>query len=129
MTSESAQVAEALLLHLHYSINWDEGEWISAERWRYWDRILPGRIRTAAYRAESLDGLWSQLRERLPVVPVKEERRLEVANLLRHQDQDAVIDLLKTELPALLLRVQIISNAVGEARDLAGSTSRRRGRA
>lgn len=133
LTSKSAQVAEALLLHLHYSINWDDGEWISDERWRYWDRILPGRVRTAAYRAESLDGFWSQLRERLPVVPIKEERRLEVANLLRHQDPDAVIDLLKTALPALLLRVQIISNAVGEARSsrtsTTTSTSRRRGRA
>jgi hypothetical protein len=56
VAAQAADTAERLLLLLHYSIDWDKS-WVAEEKYRktYWDEILPGRIRRAAYRSATLD--------------------------------------------------------------------------
>ena len=54
-------IAERLLLLLHYGIDW-ETSWVADLKYRktYWDEQLPGRVRRAAYRADTLDRWWSR---------------------------------------------------------------------
>lgn len=118
LTLASSSVAEALLLHLHYAVDFSDDSWIAGHLHRYWNEILPGRVRNAAYRSSTLDRFWSltTTTSALPIRPLPEERRLEVASLLRAPAPAAVIAVLRFELPALILRVQIIADAVGRAR-------------
>ena len=112
-----ADTAERLLLLLHYSIDW-ETSWVAEPRYRktYWDELLPGRVRRAAYRAETLDRWWSDVSGQLGApAPRQRDRRLELATLLR-QPPLPVIAILRGSLPALLLRVRIIAEAVAEHR-------------
>lgn len=115
-----ADTAERLLLLLHYSIDW-ERSWLADPRYRktYWDELLPGRVRRAAYRADTLDRWWSDVSIQLEVcAPRQRDRRLELAMLLR-QPSLPVIAVLRDSLPALLLRVRIIAEAVAEQRKAA----------
>lgn len=115
--SGPSDTAERLLLLLHYAIDWDNS-WVAEARYRktYWDELLPGRVRRAAYRATTLDQWWSQVSVQLGApAPRHSDRRRELATLLR-EPPIPVIDLLRTELPALILRVRIIAEAVAEQR-------------
>lgn len=129
LTDDAAACAEALLLHLHYSVNFDDSEWLAARALhRYWDSVLPGRVRTAAFRSTTLDSFWSRLRTSdLPLLPITDDRRLEVATLLRFQPASRVIAALKDTYPALLLRVQIIATAEAERRDAEKAAAKRAG--
>ncbi|SKT84855.1 hypothetical protein [Mycobacteroides abscessus] len=111
--SGPTDTAERLLLLLHYAIDWKTG-WLAEPRYRktYWDEILPGRARRAAYRADTLDRWWSDVSTRLGATsPHQPDRRNELAELLREPPLP-VITLLQRNLPALLLRVRIIAEAV-----------------
>ena len=115
-----ADTAERLLLLLHYSIDWDTS-WVSDPRYRktYWDEQLPGRVRRAAYRADTLDRWWSDVSGQLGApAPRQRDRRLELAMLLREPPLP-VLAVLRDSLPALLLRVRIIAEAVAEQRKAA----------
>lgn len=129
LTDEAAACAEALLLHLHYSVNFDDSEWLAARALhRYWDSVLPGRVRTAAFRSTTLDSFWSRLRTSdLPLLPITDDRRLEVATLLRFEPAARVIATLKDTYPALLLRVQIIASAEAERRNAEMAAAKRAG--
>lgn len=112
--------AERLLLLLHYGIDW-ETSWLADPRYRktYWDEQLPGRVRRAAYRADTLDRWWSDVSTQLGApAPRQRDRRLELATLLREPPLP-VITFLRDTLPALLLRVRIIAEAVAEQRKAA----------
>jgi hypothetical protein len=107
-----ADTAERLLLLLHYSIDWDTS-WVAEPRYRitYWDKQLPGRVRRAAYRADTLDRWWSGVSTMLGApAPRQPERRMELASLLR-QPPLPVIAAFSEDLPARILRVRIISEA------------------
>lgn len=113
----AADTAERLLLLLHYSIDWDNS-WVGELRYRkrYWDEILPSRVRRAAYRASSLEHWWSEVSVRLDALaPRQPERRLELACLLRHPFLPVIAEL-RDNLPALVMRVHIIAEAVKAAR-------------
>jgi hypothetical protein len=114
----ATDTAERLLLLLHYSIDWDTS-WVAEEKYRktYWDEILPGRVRRAAYRSATLDQWWSSpaLQHLGLVAPRYADRRLELAKLLREPPLP-VLNALHTSLPALLLRVRIIAEAVAAER-------------
>jgi hypothetical protein len=113
-------IAERLLLLLHYGIDW-ETSWVADPKYRktYWDEQLPGRVRRAAYRADTLDRWWSEVSVQLGApAPRQRERRIELATLLR-QPPLPVIAALRDTLPALLLRVRIIAEAVAEQRKAA----------
>lgn len=127
LTTPAAATAEALLLHIHYAINWDEStSWIAANRHVYWEKTLPGRVRTAASRARNLDDFWSIATQRLGLNITNRERRAEVGQLLRADDPRAVRTTIRRELPALIMRVQIITTAVGDARP--ATVERRQGK-
>jgi hypothetical protein len=108
-------VAQRLLLLLHFSIDWDNS-WVRDYRKTYWDEQLPGRVRRAAYRAETLDQWWSDVSIALEAsAPRQRDRRLELAALLR-EPALPVLALLRDSLPALVLRVRIIAEAVADQR-------------
>lgn len=116
-TAPPTDTAERLLLLLHYSIDW-ETSWVAEPRYRktYWDKQLPGRVRRAAYRAETLDQWWSAVSTMLGApAPRQPERRMELATLLR-QPPLPVIAAFRDSLPALILRVRIIAEAVARQR-------------
>lgn len=113
-------IAERLLLLLHYGIDW-ETSWVADPRYRktYWDELLTGRVRRAAYRADTLDRWWSDVSGQLGApAPRQRDRRLELATLLREPPLP-VIAVLRDSLPALLLRVRIIAEAVADQRKAA----------
>lgn len=112
-----ADTAERLLLLLHYAIDWDTS-WVADPKYRktYWDELLPGRVRRAAYRAQTLDYWWSEVSTMLgATAPRQRDRRIELATLLREPSLP-VIAQLRDSLPALLLRVRIIAEAVADQR-------------
>lgn len=116
-TSPASDIAERLLLLLHYSIDW-ENSWVADKRYlkRYWDEILPGRVRRAAYLATTLNHWWSEVSTALEApMPRYEDRRLELATLLG-QPPLPVITELQDNLPGLILRVRIIADAVSQQR-------------
>lgn len=113
----AADTAERLLLLLHYSIDWDTS-WVAEEKHRktYWDEALPGRVRRAAYRSGTLDEWWSAVSTWLgAATPRYPDRRRELAALLR-EPPVPVLNAMQTSLPALLLRVRIIAEAVSAER-------------
>lgn len=114
----AADTAERLLLLVHYSIDWDNS-WVGEpkHRKRYWDEILPTRVRQAAYRSATLDEWWSStaLSDLGVIAPRQSDRRRELAELLR-QPPLPVLDVMITSLPALVLRVHIIADAVAAKR-------------
>jgi hypothetical protein len=118
VAERAADTAERLLLLVHYSIDWDTS-WVAEEKYRktYWDEILPGRVRRAAYRSATLDEWWSSpaLQHLGLVAPRYADRRLELVELLREPPLP-VLNALHTSLPALLLRVRIIAEAVAAER-------------
>jgi hypothetical protein len=118
--AQASDTAERLLLLLHYSIDW-EHSWVADPKYRktYWDEILPGRVRRAAYRSATLDEWWSAVSTWLDApAPRYPDRRIELADLLREPPLP-VLNALHTSLPALLLRVRIIAEAVAAAREAA----------
>ncbi|MFA5712362.1 hypothetical protein [Mycolicibacterium sp.] len=113
--SGAADTAERLLLLLHYAIDWESG-WVADYRKTYWDEQLPGRVRRAAMRAASLDQWWSEASRLLDAsMPRQPERRVELAVLLREPPLEVITELCEN-LPALLLRVRIIAEAVAAQR-------------
>ncbi|OLT46652.1 hypothetical protein BJF87_22285 [Gordonia sp. CNJ-863] len=113
LTEPAAITAERLLLLVHYNLDWDS--WIGEHRRRYWDELLPSRVRTATYRADTLPAWWSLLAQALPIVVTDKARRLEVAQLLA-EPSAPVLAILREQLPALVLRVRIIAETVAEHR-------------
>ncbi|OBK38563.1 hypothetical protein A5658_03320 [Mycobacterium sp. 1245111.1] len=111
----AADTAERLLLLLHYSIDW-QNSWVADRRKTYWDNEFPSHVRGAANSNDSLDGWWSNASRRLTALaPRQADRRLELAILLR-EPAEPVITMLLDRLPALVLRVRIIAEAVAAAR-------------
>lgn len=110
----AAATAEALLLALHYSVNFDG--WIGHRRQVYWDKILPSRIRRSTYRTNTLDWWWSDVCASLDAEPGSRALRRDVAELLRAPDAREVMDILRREHVALVLRVRLIADAVRESK-------------
>lgn len=107
----AADTAERLLLLLHYAIDW-QNSWVRDRLKTYWDVEFVNYVRVAAVRNDTLDGWWSDAKRYLEAVsPSQPDRRLELAQLLR-EPPDQVLAVLLDKLPALTLRVQIITEAV-----------------
>lgn len=109
-----AGTAERLLLLLHYGVDWQAG-WVTRYRSRYWDSILSDRVIVATYRAGTLRRWWSDVATELGAEPRSAEERREVEALLR-EDPLPVLECLRHETEALLLRTRITAEAVRSRR-------------
>lgn len=109
-----AGVAERLLLLIHYGIDWSNG-WVGNHRTTYWDRLLPDRVIAATYRAGVLRRWWRDVAQELGSAPRSATERAELEQLLR-ADSLEVLEVLRFETEALLLRVRIVADAVRAAR-------------
>ena len=107
-------VAERLLLLLHYSVDFDS--WVGSYIKRYWSDLLPDRVIVATYRAGTLHQWWDDVAAEFNADPRGREERLELAQLLAHPEPQAVLEHLRVETTALLLRTRITADAVRSTR-------------
>lgn len=110
----AAGTAERLLLLVHYGIDWSEG-WVTGHRRTYWDRLLPDRVITATYRAGNLRRWWREVTHELGSAPRNQPERTELEHHLRAEPAP-VLEVMRFETEALLLRVRIITDAVRATR-------------
>ncbi|SED97520.1 hypothetical protein [Rhodococcus koreensis] len=123
LADPAAQVAERLVLLLHYGIDWSENNWVAARRGDYWDNLLPTRIRLATYNSINLHQWWTASAARLGSSPRTDEQRAELATLLTMEARP-VLQVMRDQTTALTLRTRIVADAVrasrtGDARGLA----------
>lgn len=109
-----AGVAERLLLLIHYGIDWSEG-WVTSRRTTYWDKLLPDRVIASTYRAGQLRRWWNDVAQELGSTPRNAAERAELEQLLR-AESTPVLETLRFETEALLLRVRIVADAVRATR-------------
>ena len=107
-------VAERLLLLLHYSVDFDS--WVGSYVQRYWSDLLPDRVILATYRSGTLHRWWDDVSAELNADPRGRDERLELAQLLAHPEPHVVLDHLRSETTALLLRTRIVADAVRSTR-------------
>lgn len=112
----AAGVAERLLLHVHYGLDWTKG-WVGRYRERYWSDLLPDRVIVATYRAGTLSRWWSDVAGELEVAPRTSAARREVAQLLGCGWDEDVLELLRVEIEALILRTRITAESVRQRRE------------
>lgn len=108
-----AGVAERLLLLVHYGIDWDG--WVSRYRKTYWDKLLPDRVICATYRTDNLRRWWRDVADDLGSSPRTAAERAELEQLLRAEPLP-VLQVLRFETEALLLRTRIVTDAVRQTR-------------
>ncbi len=106
--------AERLLLLIHYGIDWSGG-WVTRYRKTYWDGLLPDRVICATYRAANLRRWWRDVADELGSRPRTPAERAELEELLR-ADPLPVLEVLRWETEALLLRTRIVADAVRQSR-------------
>lgn len=109
-----AGVAERLLLLVHYGVDW-QGGWVGRYRTTYWNTLLPDRVICATYRAPNLRWWWRDVADELRSQPRSAAEREELEALLR-ADPVPVLEVLRFETEALLLRVRIVTEAVRATR-------------
>ena len=110
-----SQVAERLILLLHYGIDWSDRNWIADYIGDYWDNLLPTRIRGATYASSSLHQWWTTAATKLGSTPRNEAQRRELAVLLT-TDPLPVLQVMRDQNTALTLRTRIVAEAVRERR-------------
>lgn len=109
-----AGTAERLLILVHYGIDWSTG-WVGEYRAKYWATLLPDRIICATYRAQNLRRWWRDVADDLGSAPRTPDERTELEELLRVEPLP-VLEVLRYETEALLLRTRIVADAVRQAR-------------
>lgn len=114
-----AGTAERLLLLVHYGIDWSGG-WVAQYRKTYWTSLLPDRVIVATYRAGNLRRWWRDVADDLGSVPRTAAERVELEQLLRAEALP-VLEVLRWETEALLVRTRIVTDAVRASRLEAGA--------
>lgn len=117
----AAGIAERLLLLVHYGIDWQDG-WVTGYRRTYWDKVLPDRVITATYRAANLRRWWRDVAAELGSRPRNAHERAELERLLR-VDPLPVLEILRAETEALILRTRIVTDSVRAAREPTSAAS------
>lgn len=111
---EGAQgTAERLVLLVHRGVDWDV--WGGARRVRYWD-ALADRVRAATYAGPSLADWWQAVSAQISSAPQSAPERAEMAALLATAEPRAVLVVLRSHAPALVLRTRVLSEARSVAR-------------
>ncbi|WP_043827343.1 hypothetical protein [Rhodococcus opacus] len=118
----AAQVAERLVLLLHYGVDWSENNWVASRRGDYWDTLLPTRIRLATYNSVNLHQWWTASAARLGSSPRTDEQRSELAMVLTSEPRP-VLQVMRDQTTALTLRTRIVADAVRAARTEQGLAS------
>lgn len=108
-----AATAEALLLLVHYGIDWDS--WVGDHRATYWERVLPERVVAAALRSRDLRAWWTLLSRDLHTSPRNPAQRRELEQLLS-QPPRPVLAVLRSQSEGLLVRTRLVADAVREQR-------------
>lgn len=103
-----------MLLLIHYGVDWSSG-WVGEYRAAYWDRLLPDRIICATFRTPNLRRWWREVAAELESRPRSAAERDELEMLLRAEPAP-VLEVLRLETEALLLRTRIVTEAVRAAR-------------
>lgn len=109
-----AGVSERLLLLVHYGIDWSGG-WVTRYRSTYWECLLPDRVICATYRSGTLRRWWRDVADDLGSQPRTTAERGELEQLLR-ADSLPVLEVLRFETEALLLRTRIVADTVRQTR-------------
>lgn len=109
----AAGTAERLLLLLHYGVDWSS--WVGRHRATYWDGLLPNRVLAATYRTTNLRAWWAEVSAALESGPRSAAERSELAALMTC-DPIPVLEALRTETAALVLRVRIVAEHVRAGR-------------
>lgn len=109
-----AGTAERLLLLIHYGVDWSNG-WVGRYRATYWECVLPDRVICATYRAPNLRRWWRDVADDLGSRPRSTAERAELEALLR-ADSMPVLEVLRYEADALLLRTRIVTESVRAGR-------------
>ncbi|QHE73550.1 hypothetical protein [Rhodococcus sp. WAY2] len=122
LTDPAAQVAERVVLLLHYGIDWSDSNWVAARRGDYWDNLLPTRVRLATYNSINLHQWWTASAARLGSAPRTDEQRSELATLLTSEARP-VLQVMRDQTTALTLRTRIVADAVRAARTEHGLAS------
>ncbi|WP_241032090.1 hypothetical protein [Rhodococcus pseudokoreensis] len=111
LADPAAQLAERLVLLLHYGIDWSENNWVAARRGDYWDNSLPTRVRLATYNSINLHQWWTASAARLGSAPRTDEQRSELAMLLTSEARP-VLQVMRDQTTALTLLARIVADAV-----------------
>ncbi len=115
----ATDVAERLLLLLHYGIDW-RGGWLTSYRDSYWSGSKPGkledRVFAAAMTCPDLPTWWTRICADLGSGPSSGAQRLETLRLIRSDLGPEVMHLLRTTISDLLLFVRAVTDAVRAAR-------------
>lgn len=114
--------AERLLLLVHYGIDWPNS-WVGRYRATYWTTLFPDRVLKATYRCNTLGKWWSQVTTDLDSSPRDHEERREAAALLQAEPRP-VLQLVRDQTQALMLRVRLVTDAVRDQRSTAGQGGR-----
>lgn len=116
-----AGTAERLLLLVHYGVDWSGG-WVAEYRKTYWSSLMPDRVIIATYRADTLRRWWRDVADDLGSEPRNAAERGELEKLLRAEALP-VLEVLRWETEALLLRTRIVADAVRAVRVEAGAVA------
>jgi hypothetical protein len=115
MTTPHDNTALDLVRALHRNMDWDV--WGGRRRVRYWD-ALEEAIRAACYRGRTLGAWWEAASLAMGAsFPGRAEWRAELAGLLDHPDQRAVLKALRTRAGVLVLRLRVESDDRKTARE------------
>jgi len=108
------RTAEVLTAMAHRCADWDV--WGGPRAIRYWD-ALTSRVRQACYAGPRLSLWWERLTVQMSLTPPprKADRAL-LASLLAGGGDAAVLDVLRREPEALVLRVRVAADTRREAR-------------
>jgi len=108
-----ARTAELLVASAHRCVDWDI--WGGSRRLRYWDALAEA-VRAACYSGPRVADWWERIGRQMSLgQPGKWEDRRLVAELLACGDDRAVLDVLRKNADALVLRVRVASDARKDA--------------
>lgn len=107
--------AEALILLLHYGIDWDNS-WVSRRLADYWGKRLPSRIIARTHTCQwNLRRWWQETAADLEAHPRNRHEREELTGHLQAPPRPVLLAL-RNEAEFLVMRAQIITTAVREAK-------------
>lgn len=108
-------VAERLLLLVHYGMNWDV--WgTPSRRVRYWD-ALTERVKASTFAGPKLEYWWANMSTLMDTNPRNNAEREELASLLGGGSDKEVLSLFRNAAPVIVLRVRLVAESRRDGTD------------